>query len=127
ANIESKNSVRSRHTLPTPRRRPSWAAWIARRPGEFSLATRGSGWCTALAGGVWRSAKTNLTGTSPIDAREKGMMPAMLATAGHPDDGELDPGLLARCQAGEPAALRAFVEHYQRAVFALLSRIVGQL
>ncbi len=54
-------------------------------------------------------------------------MAAMSATAGHPDGGELDAGLLARCQAGEPAALRAFVEHYQRAVFALLSRIIGQL
>jgi RNA polymerase sigma-70 factor (ECF subfamily) len=53
-------------------------------------------------------------------------MAAMLATAWHPDGGELDPSLLARCQAGEPAALRAFVEHYQRPVFALLSRITGK-
>jgi len=50
----------------------------------------------------------------------------MLATAGDPDGGELEPGLLERCQAGERAALRAFVEHYQGAVFALLSRIIGQ-
>jgi RNA polymerase sigma-70 factor (ECF subfamily) len=54
------------------------------------------------------------------------MMPAMLAMPGHSEDGELEPGVLARCQAGEAAALRVFVEHYQRAVFALLSRILGQ-
>jgi RNA polymerase sigma-70 factor (ECF subfamily) len=52
------------------------------------------------------------------------MMPAMLAED-TPGD-ELDPGLLSRCQEGEPAALRAFVEHHERAVFALLSRIIGQ-
>lgn len=45
---------------------------------------------------------------------------------GHREDGEISPGLLLRCQAGEPAALRAFVECYERAVFALLSRIVGR-
>ena len=50
----------------------------------------------------------------------------MLAMPGHWEDGELDPALLSRCQAGEPAALRAFVECYQRPVFALLSRIVGR-
>lgn len=50
----------------------------------------------------------------------------MLVMPGPWDDGELEPGLLARCQAGEPAALRAFVECYQRPVFALLSRIVGR-
>lgn len=49
----------------------------------------------------------------------------MLAMAGACADGELAAELLARCQAGEPAALRAFVEHHQRAVFALLSRIIG--
>jgi RNA polymerase sigma-70 factor (ECF subfamily) len=54
------------------------------------------------------------------------MMPAMLAMQGHWDDGELAPALLSRCQAGEPAALRAFVECYQRAVFALLSRTLGR-
>jgi RNA polymerase sigma-70 factor (ECF subfamily) len=54
------------------------------------------------------------------------MMPAMLAMPGDSDDGELAAGLLSRCQAGEPAALRVFVEHYQRAVFALLSRIIGR-
>ena len=42
------------------------------------------------------------------------------------DDGELAPELLSRCQAGEPAALRAFVGCYQRAVFALLSRTLGR-
>jgi RNA polymerase sigma-70 factor (ECF subfamily) len=55
------------------------------------------------------------------------MMPAMLASAGHSDHRELDPGLLARCKAGEPAAVRALVEHYQHAVFALVWRITGQL
>jgi RNA polymerase sigma-70 factor (ECF subfamily) len=54
------------------------------------------------------------------------MMSAMLAMPGHWDDGEIAPELLLRCQAGEQAALRAFVECYQRAVFALLSRIVGR-
>ena len=54
------------------------------------------------------------------------MMSAMLAMPGHSDDGELDAGLLSRCQAGEQAALRVFVERYQRAVFALVSRIIGQ-
>lgn len=49
----------------------------------------------------------------------------MLATAAHAEGGELDPELLARCQSGEPAAVRVFVERYQRPVFALLSRIVG--
>jgi len=50
----------------------------------------------------------------------------MLAMPVHWDDGEIAPGLLLRCQAGEPAALRAFVECYQRAVFALLSRTIGR-
>ena len=53
-------------------------------------------------------------------------MAAMLATVWRPDGSELDPGLLSRCQTGEPAALRTFVEHYQRPVFALLSRIIGR-
>lgn len=53
-------------------------------------------------------------------------MPAMLAMPVPWDDGELEPALLERCQAGEPAALRAFVERYQRPVFALLSRILGR-
>jgi RNA polymerase sigma-70 factor (ECF subfamily) len=55
------------------------------------------------------------------------MMPAMLATAGHKDGRELDRSVLARCQAGERAALRAFVECYEHAVFALLSRVVGHV
>jgi len=50
----------------------------------------------------------------------------MLAMPGQRDDSELAPELLSRCQAGEPAALREFVEHYQRAVFALLSRTLGR-
>lgn len=52
-------------------------------------------------------------------------MAAMLATE-TPAGDELDPDVLARCQAGEAAALRTFVEHYQGAVFALLSRIIGR-
>lgn len=40
-------------------------------------------------------------------------------------DEELEPSVLVRCHAHDPAALRAFVERYQRAVFALLSRMLG--
>lgn len=50
----------------------------------------------------------------------------MLAIPRSGADSELEPALLSRCQAGEPAALRAFVERHQRPVFALLSRILGQ-
>jgi RNA polymerase sigma-70 factor (ECF subfamily) len=42
-----------------------------------------------------------------------------------PATGELDGHTLARARAGDPDALRAFVVRYERAVFALLSRIVG--
>ncbi len=42
-----------------------------------------------------------------------------------PPTGELDGHTLARACARDPAALRAFVVRYERAVFALLSRIVG--
>src|SRR5215470_592892 len=38
---------------------------------------------------------------------------------------ELDDVTLARAQRGEAAAWRALVEHYQRAVFALLSRMLA--
>jgi RNA polymerase sigma-70 factor, ECF subfamily len=38
---------------------------------------------------------------------------------------ELDGPTLARCRAGDPVALRAFVVRYQNAVFALLSRMLG--
>ncbi len=38
---------------------------------------------------------------------------------------ELDRSTLSRCKLGDPLAFRAFVVHYQRAVFALVSRIVG--
>jgi RNA polymerase sigma-70 factor (ECF subfamily) len=37
---------------------------------------------------------------------------------------ELERGMLLRCKAGDPLAFRTFVAHYERAVFALLSRIV---
>lgn len=33
---------------------------------------------------------------------------------------------MVRCTSGDPAAFRAFVEHYQERVFALLSRLVGR-
>jgi RNA polymerase sigma-70 factor, ECF subfamily len=49
----------------------------------------------------------------------------MIATGRARDGDELDPERVARSQARDPAALRAFVEHYERAVFALLSRILG--
>lgn len=39
---------------------------------------------------------------------------------------EVDAETLRRCQAGEPSAQRAFVLCYQRAVFALLSRMLGR-
>ncbi len=39
---------------------------------------------------------------------------------------ELDRATLERCQAGDPVAFRAFVVRYERAVFALISRIVGR-
>jgi RNA polymerase sigma-70 factor (ECF subfamily) len=38
---------------------------------------------------------------------------------------EIDRGTLIRCRARDPMALRAFVVRYERAVFALLSRILG--
>src|SRR6476469_9792289 len=37
----------------------------------------------------------------------------------------LDPALVARCREQDAVAFRAFVVRYQRAVFALLSRILG--
>jgi RNA polymerase sigma-70 factor (ECF subfamily) len=40
-------------------------------------------------------------------------------------DEELDASLLARCRERDPSALRAFVERYERPVFALLSRMLG--
>src|SRR5262245_43138219 len=39
---------------------------------------------------------------------------------------ELSHAILARCVAGDAAALHAFVTHYQVAVFALLSRLLGR-
>ena len=43
---------------------------------------------------------------------------------GHP--AQLDAGILARCRAQDPMAFRAFVVRYERMVFALLSRMLGQ-
>jgi RNA polymerase sigma-70 factor (ECF subfamily) len=39
---------------------------------------------------------------------------------------EIDAGVLARCRAQDPMAFRAFVVRYERAVFALLSRMLGR-
>lgn len=46
-------------------------------------------------------------------------------TAESPTKGEVDRGTLARCKSGDPLAFRAFVVRYERAVFSLLSRILG--
>ena len=46
------------------------------------------------------------------------------AGADHPPP--LDPAVLARCRAQDPVAFRAFVVRYERMVFALLSRMLGQ-
>ena len=51
----------------------------------------------------------------------------MLSTTGHPQDGELEAGLLERCKTGDPAAVRAFVDHHKDAVYAAVWRITGQL
>ena len=42
-----------------------------------------------------------------------------------PRTNEIDDATLRRCRIGDPIAFRAFVVRYQRAVFALLSRLVG--
>jgi RNA polymerase sigma-70 factor (ECF subfamily) len=39
---------------------------------------------------------------------------------------EVDAAILARCKAQDPMAFRAFVVRYERAVFALLSRMLGR-
>jgi RNA polymerase sigma-70 factor (ECF subfamily) len=54
------------------------------------------------------------------------MMPAMPVADDRTEE-ELEVGTLARCRERDPAALRAFVERYQRPVFALLSRLLGQV
>jgi RNA polymerase sigma-70 factor (ECF subfamily) len=51
-------------------------------------------------------------------------MPGMAVVSDRTDE-ELDLSILVRCRERDPAALRAFVERYQRAVFALLSRMLG--
>ena len=40
---------------------------------------------------------------------------------------EIDGAVLARCRRQDPLAFRAFVAHYERAVFALLSRFLGHV
>jgi RNA polymerase sigma-70 factor (ECF subfamily) len=42
-----------------------------------------------------------------------------------PSAGELDRAVVERARAGDPMAMRAFVVRYERAVFALLSRMLG--
>jgi RNA polymerase sigma-70 factor (ECF subfamily) len=43
-----------------------------------------------------------------------------------PPRAELELALLSRCREGDPAAFRAFVTRYERAVFACLSRMLGR-
>jgi RNA polymerase sigma-70 factor (ECF subfamily) len=52
-----------------------------------------------------------------VQARPEGVAPL---------SGELDPAVLAAAQRGDAAALEAFVRHYQRPVFAFLSRMTGR-
>jgi len=53
-------------------------------------------------------------------------MPATAVVDNRTDE-ELEASVLARCRERDPAALQAFVERYQRPVFALLSRMLGQV
>lgn len=50
---------------------------------------------------------------------------AMHAPSAPAPSREIDRATLTRCKGGDPLAFRAFVARYERAVFALLSRIVG--
>lgn len=43
-----------------------------------------------------------------------------------PTSGEIDPTVLLSAQRGNAAALESFVRHYQRPVFAFLSRMTGR-
>src|SRR5205085_2861984 len=51
------------------------------------------------------------------------MAPPLVQPAAPRD--ELDRATLLRCKARDPMAFRAFVVRYERAVFALLSRVLG--
>lgn len=51
-------------------------------------------------------------------------MSSMAAAQGRTDE-ELEASVLVRCRERDPLALRAFVERYEGAVFALLSRMLG--
>jgi len=51
--------------------------------------------------------------------------PAYIAAETPRASPELDTATLQACRAGEPAALRAFVVRYERAVFAFISRALG--
>jgi RNA polymerase sigma-70 factor (ECF subfamily) len=39
---------------------------------------------------------------------------------------EIQPSVIERCQAGNPTAIQAFVQHHQRLVFAYLARLLGE-
>lgn len=54
------------------------------------------------------------------------MMAFPLASEPIPRSSELDPGVLERCQRGDPVAFRAFVVRFERPVFALISRVLGR-
>jgi RNA polymerase sigma-70 factor (ECF subfamily) len=60
------------------------------------------------------------------------MMAALAMTVAFPERPRsaappaLDAGILERCRAQDPMAFRAFVVRYERMVFALLSRMMGQ-
>jgi RNA polymerase sigma-70 factor (ECF subfamily) len=48
------------------------------------------------------------------------------AAGAAPRAAEIDAAVLARCRTQDPMAFRAFVVRYERAVFALLSRLLGR-
>jgi RNA polymerase sigma-70 factor (ECF subfamily) len=50
-----------------------------------------------------------------------------MAVANDRTDDELEASVLARCRQQDRVALQAFVQRYQRPVFALLSRMLGQV
>jgi hypothetical protein len=62
-------------------------------------------------------------GTLWAPHRETAMMPAVGMPVRTVTEPELDRETLERCRGGDPRALHAFVQRYERAVFALLSRI----
>lgn len=65
---------------------------------------------------------TLMAKTPDVDAAARPFAP-MAHAAVRPD--ELDRATLVRCRSRDPVAFRAFVVRYERAVFALLSRLLG--